>query len=334
LRSFGVSAARQTVANYLKGADIAFGRGQRQHKDHDAPHVVAHRHKFMAYWLKNVTNDYFPKKPLCYIDESYLNQINTPTESWHIKRVPVSQHTGVGPRFCILGAIVYYTNDSHGRMRLCAEWVPDAFKFWPAARKESTTTPSDYHGNVNAEKFSKWFEETCITLRDTVGDTEIYMDGAAYHKTRIDPPPTKSSTKRTMLDFLEKHAVPCTDAMTKDALYDLIKASPHSVVRYQCVEIAKNYGHNVSFLPAYHCELNPIEAVWNALKQPIKAMKKQKMAELGVTLQTSYENVGERKMIKAWNRAMKEYEKFKNELKVAVLEVASDAGSEIEEDED
>ena len=33
-----------------------------------------------------------------------------------------------------------------------------------------------------------------------------------------------------------------------------------------CVQIAKNYGHNLFYTPSYHCELQPIEGVWSIVK--------------------------------------------------------------------
>ena len=37
-------------------------------------------------------------------------------------------------------------------------------------------------------------------------------------------------------------------------------------VLFSCVEIAKQYGHEVFYTPPYYCELQPIEGVWAVVK--------------------------------------------------------------------
>ena len=49
---------------------------------------------------------------------------------------------------------------------------------------------------------------------------------------------------------------------------------------YAVREIGKEFGHEVSFLPPYHPELNPIEIVWAVLKNHVGARANRTMSEL------------------------------------------------------
>jgi hypothetical protein len=65
----------------------------------------------------------------------------------------------------------------------------------------------DYHGQMNSDNFEKWVKEKVIPNLAT--PSVIVMDNAPYHGKQVDKPPTKSSLKKDMLEYLRRHGVPC-----------------------------------------------------------------------------------------------------------------------------
>jgi transposase len=96
------------------------------------------------------------------------------------------------------------------------------------------------------------------------------MDGARYHKRRIEAIPSSSSRKQVMQDWLISKGIAFGDQETKAMLYEKIKANRQRV-SYACVEIAREYGHALQYTPPYHCELQPIEGVWGVAKNQVGA---------------------------------------------------------------
>ncbi|CAG8739951.1 18590_t:CDS:1, partial [Gigaspora rosea] len=54
-------------------------------------------------------------------------------------------------------------------------------------------------------------------------------------------------------------------------LYELAKKNPS--IPFATVNIAKKFGHKVLYTLPYHCELQPIELVWEIVKNKIAAEK-------------------------------------------------------------
>jgi transposase len=94
------------------------------------------------------------------------------------------------------------------------------------------------------------------------------MDGARYHKRRAEAVPSSNSRKQAMIDWLQKHEIECSPDDTRKTLYDLI-TKHKGKVPFACVEIAKEFGHEILYTPPYHCELQPIETVWGIGKNRV-----------------------------------------------------------------
>eukprot|EP01051_Picozoa_sp_SAG22_P017553 SAG22_NODE_2736_length_2264_cov_5.354273_2_plen_540_part_00 len=147
----------------------------------------------------------------------------------------------------------------------------------------------DYHGNFDAERFTKWFTHLCEELQKKYGACEINMDGASYHKLRVDPPPTSGSNRAEIIAWLERRERALspppvwpprqliTEADKADSrgsglknneLLDIVKANSPAPV-YEVFGIAATHGHHVQFTPPYCHRSAPIEIVWANLKNPI-----------------------------------------------------------------
>ncbi|PKK61693.1 hypothetical protein RhiirC2_791426 [Rhizophagus irregularis] len=92
----------------------------------------------------------------------------------------------------------------------------------------------NYHGNFNAEIFENFFSTLCKTLYENYRPVSIYMNGTSCHKKRVKTISSSNAKKQNLIDWLNAHEI----------------------------SFSKQYEHEVSFTPPYHCKLQPIEGVW------------------------------------------------------------------------
>lgn len=71
-----------------------------------------------------------------------------------------------------------------------------------------------------------------------------------------------------MQSWLTKNNISFDEKMTKPELYHIIKLNKPEK-RYVVDELLREHGHEVVRLPPYHCDLNPIEYIWNLVKQRV-----------------------------------------------------------------
>lgn len=69
-------------------------------------------------------------------------------------------------------------------------FVRGSKEVWNSTLKHKHWEPDDYHGNFDARKFERWFENLCQTLLQSCGGCNIHMDGASYHKRQTNEAPT------------------------------------------------------------------------------------------------------------------------------------------------
>ena len=108
----------------------------------------------------------------------------------------------------------------------------------------------------------------------------IVMDNAPYHSRMLESVPTMSSRKQQMHDWLTAKGIEYPESeysvsALKRELFQLIHAS-NPKPKFVVDEMAKAVGHEVVWLPPYHCKLNPIELAWsqvNILKIIIRYLR-------------------------------------------------------------
>jgi len=103
------------------------------------------------------------------------------------------------------------------------------------------------------------------TVASVVSDWNKRKDGASYHKRRIESIPTSNTKKGEIIDWLTTHNIAFSSELRRPELLKLIQMNKEKVP-FSCVEIAKQYNHQVFFTPPYHCELQPIEGIWAVVK--------------------------------------------------------------------
>lgn len=123
---------------------------------------------------------------------------------------------------------------------------------------------ADYHDNMNATLFEKWFEESLLKALEE--PALIILDNASYHSRIVDKSPTGSSTKQEIVDWLTSKNIEFLPQLIKSELLDLVKIHAKPGKTYVVDTLASKYGHKVLRLPPYHCQYNAIEMVWGISK--------------------------------------------------------------------
>jgi transposase len=204
------------------------------------------------------------RKKCIYLDETWVNQNDARSKGWQdgttytIPKLP----TGKGKRLIILHA-----GGING-------FVKNGLLVF-----QSKKDCSDYHGEMNYEVFKEWFEKQL--LPNIPQKSVIIMDNAPYHSVIKNKAPTMASSKADMIQWLKNNNIEIEPNLFKAELYNIIKLNKPNKVTYKIDEIAKSHGHEVLRLPAYHCELNPIELIWAQVKGHFASdIKTRKASEL------------------------------------------------------
>lgn len=127
---------------------------------------------------------------------------------------------------------------------------------------------ADYHYEMNATLFEKWFEEQL--LPNVPPNSLIVMDNAAYHSRLSVNVPSTCTKKSDIINFMNLHNLPIPNPMpTNPILVDIVKKAGIKK-KYFIDELATLKGFQVVRLPSFHCIFNPIEQVWSKVKHDIR----------------------------------------------------------------
>lgn len=130
----------------------------------------------------------------------------------------------------------------------------------------------DYHEEMDHNVFENWFFNTLLPAIPPA--STIVMDNASYHSRKKDKAPTSSSTKSTMIQWLQERKVQFRPDLRKPELYQIVKLHKPPVPTYVIDSKATELGFKVIRLPPYHCQYNAIEMVWSNLKSYVKGRNK------------------------------------------------------------
>ena len=159
----------------------------------------------------------------------------------------VNKPSGVGPRFIVVHA-------------MCASgWVDGAELVFEAKKRTG-----DYHGQMNWENFSRWFETQLMP--NAPREALIVLDNAKYHNILAEERfPTAASTKEELCSWLNRNGYTWREDMLKSELMALCsRLAPTPEYRLDC--LARKHGAVILRTPPYHPELQPIETCWAVVK--------------------------------------------------------------------
>ena len=264
-----------TLARTLDRWGYEFGRGTRTQHLKEKDHVIVARQRYLRRMRRNrpATSGHVIR-PEVYLDESYINKNHSNDFVWYSNEDGpwIQKPTGQGERLIILNAITHQG------------WVPKARVVFKSTRKTG-----DYHGQMNAELFQRWFVDHL--LPNIPAHALIIMDNAPYHTVlSAHSAPTPTCSKEKIQTWLEGNNIPCRDDCLKVELVEMLnKLAPSPT--YVIDDIAAQLGHEVVRTPPYHPELQPIETCWGVLKNEVARHCDFTMNNLKLQLEQAFEKV-------------------------------------------
>ncbi len=241
-----------TLSRTLDRWGFTFGEGVRTAHLKEKDYIIAARRRYIRRMRQNRGVDGKPVHPEVYLDESYVNKNHSKDLTWYFSDdgPQVRKPTGKGERLILINAIT-----EQG-------WVPSAKLVFKSSRKTG-----DYHGQMNATLFQKWFSEKLIP--NIPPRSLIIMDNAAYHNTLApSSPPTPKCSKQRIESWLAAEGIPCADNILKAEMIEILQQRAPTPI-HQIDDIARQEGHEVLRTPAYHPELQPIEVCWGVVKNHV-----------------------------------------------------------------
>jgi transposase len=234
----------------LRHLGFKWGRGKRSNIQAKASTAIQKwRYLYCSAYIKNKLSP----SPLqnVWLDETYLNKNHTTEYTWY--GIETGGRTGApsgkGARWIIVNA-----GASNG-------WISGAELIFRGNNKNE-----DYHGNMNAETFEKWFAEKL--LPNLKSPSLIHLDNAAYHRKGTKDFNLSKARKGEIQAYLTKKNVVWEKNWTVPKLKEAAKKFIKNVI--PPVEIlAKEKGHSILWLPPYHPEFNPIEYLWGIAKNEV-----------------------------------------------------------------
>lgn len=310
----------RTLSRALDRWGFEFGRGKRTQHLKEKDHVIVARQSY----LRAIRSNRSPTKeggiirPEVYLDESYVNKNHSYDFTWYVEEDGpwIQKPTGKGERLIIMNAITK------------GGWVPGAKNVFKSTRKTG-----DYHGQMNAKQFQKWFSE--MLLPNIPSNSIIVMDNAPYHKELTqDSAPIPTSSKEKIRNWLENNDIPCRDDCLKVELINILnKIAPKPT--YVIDEIAERNGHKVLRTPPYHPELQPIEICWGLVKNEVARNCNFTMENLEKQLEEAFSKVTAETCAKIIKKIRQAEDKFWDEdAKIDQLLEKGDADQSWEDEEE
>ncbi len=300
-----------TLSRTLDRWGFEFGKGTRSQHLKEKDHVVAARQRYLRRMRRNRKpgNSIETIRPEVYLDESYVNKNHSNDFIWYSSEDGpyVQKPTGKGERLIIINAI-----SLNG-------WIPGAKLVFKSKKKTG-----DYHGQMNWNLFSTWFQKRLIP--NIPPSSLIVMDNAPYHNTLSEhSAPTPTCPKERIRAWLEHNKIPCREDCLKVELVEALKKiAPEPI--YAIDEIAKEYGHEIVRTPPYHPELQPIEYCWGVAKNHVARNCKFTMKNLSNQLEKGFEIVTPKTCEKVISKVRKTEDQYWSEdLKLDDLDAQKDA---------
>ena len=193
------------------------------------------------------------------LDETWVNTTECCKKAWQdtsktasnkakSRQLPpgIPQPTGKGKRLTVL-----HIGSTDG-------FVPDGLLCF-----ESKMKSSDHHDATSSKKFFKWFENILPRLEE---NCVIVVDNGAFHSVKLEDCPTSKWAKDSVIEWLRSKGARVPDDSLKIELMETVRNLRPRYLKYLIDEYAERQNRRVLRLPPHHCDYNPIELVWSAVK--------------------------------------------------------------------
>lgn len=217
-------------------------------------------------------------KQIYYLDETWVNEGHTPKKCWRDETIKSAKQAFLS------GLSTGLTSPTGKGKRLIILHIGSEKGFVDGgALVFESCKSSDYHEEMNSDKFNEWFSQVMDVLEP---GSVIVLDNASYHSVKIESIPTNQSNKASIKNWLDSKGILYKDDDLKKDLLARVQEVRWKFDKYVVDEMAKERGFTVLRLPPYHAELNPIELIWADIKSYVGRFNKTfKLAELKNLLQ-------------------------------------------------
>ncbi|XP_034837857.2 uncharacterized protein [Maniola hyperantus] len=187
------------------------------------------------------------KKTVIFIGETWIHAPYAVKRCWQSTDSGVKKNVSSGRRW-----IIVHAGSETG-------FVDGALLMFKADAKTGD------HYRMNSENFTKWLKEKLVP--NIPPNSIIVMDNASHHN-KEEATPNMGSRRQVMVEWLRARNIEFPDYCTTPELYLIIKSHKEQK-NYITDNVLGDHGHEVVRLPPYNCDLNPIEYIWNLVKQRV-----------------------------------------------------------------
>lgn len=213
------------------------------------PDIRAWRARYLRR-LKENDNLGSEKRPVIYIDETWIHSHYTVSKCWQNSTdASIRKNHSPGQRW-----VIVHAGGENG-------FIKGAELLY-----KCKSNIGDYHHEMDTTNFKKWLIEKLIP--NLPPNSIVVLDNAPYHSTQIEKPPTSVATKAVIKQWLLDNNIEFDERMTKSEMYYLLYINKPPK-KYMVDDLLKEHGHEAVRLPPYMCDLNPIEYIWNLVKQRV-----------------------------------------------------------------
>lgn len=128
-------------------------------------------------------------RPIVYVDETYVHTTYSKNRQWHDQTIGGFETSiSRGSRY-----IIVHAGWENG-------FIPGALNVFKSGNKTE-----DYHGEMNAENYSKWVATQLVP--NLPSRSVIVVDNASYHSKNVDLPPNSNTKKDVIQEWLSKKGI-------------------------------------------------------------------------------------------------------------------------------
>lgn len=237
------SFSRSTLHRLLKSMDFQYTKRGQNSALLESNDLILWRRKY----LRNIQTYREEGRPIYFLDGTIQ-----------------SNHDGVSQKLTT-GVV----NSCVEEKRLIVIHIGSEDGFVPGALLsfETKKNINNYHDEMNGDSFRDWLLTVLPILKD---NAVMVMNDVSYHSVRLEECPTTNWKKADIIEWLVSKGEVIDKTMIVPELMEVVERLK-LLYKYEIDKLVLEHNKTVLRLPPYHCELNPMEMAWSAVKTHVKS---------------------------------------------------------------